>query len=115
MARSPGSSGVTTIRALRRRVTDDHYVERQLASWADSPPNQLREIREAAEATPLAKTLPAFHSWGRGRPPTRYGRNRSRTTYCTPSSSLVTPVTVPLPNTGKGFCSMGAGEATRPT
>lgn len=45
----------------------------------------------------------------------RYGRNRNRTTYCTPSSSLVTPVTVPLPNTGKGSRSMGAGEATRPT
>ena len=46
---------------------------------------------------------------------THYGRNRKRTTYCSPNSSVVTPVTVPLPNTGKGFCSMGAGEATRPT
>ncbi len=40
----------------------DHYVEQQLVLWADAPPDQLRGIRESAEATPLAKTLPAFHS-----------------------------------------------------
>ena len=40
----------------------DHYVERQLALWPDLPPDQLRETREAAEATPLAETFPAFRS-----------------------------------------------------
>ena len=40
----------------------DHYVERQLAVWPDLPPDQLRETREAAEATPLAETFPAFRS-----------------------------------------------------
>ena len=39
----------------------DHYVEQQLALWADRP-DQLQGIREAAEATPLAKTFPAFRS-----------------------------------------------------
>ncbi len=40
----------------------DFYVERSLARWAGSPPEQLRTIREAAEATPLAETFPAFRS-----------------------------------------------------
>lgn len=39
----------------------DHYVEQQLALWADRP-DQLQQIREAAEKTPLAKTFPAFRS-----------------------------------------------------
>ena len=40
----------------------DHYVEQHLTVWADLPPDQLKETRQAAEATPLAKTFPAFHS-----------------------------------------------------
>lgn len=40
----------------------DHYVEQQLALWADVPADQRQQIREAAEATPLAKTFPAFRS-----------------------------------------------------
>lgn len=43
----------------------DHYVEQALALWADSPPDQLRRIRQAAAATPLARTFPAFR-WARG-------------------------------------------------
>lgn len=39
----------------------DHYVEQQLAMWADLP-DRLNDIRKGAEATPLAKTFPAFRS-----------------------------------------------------
>ena len=55
--------------------------------------------------------LPSSFS-GYGPPGSPHRPSRNRTTYCTPSSSLVTPVTVPLPNTGKGSFSIGTGEAT---